>query len=339
MTSLFSARMQTSMLLTLFIGTAAAQAGAQISGSGSQPSPVVAQQRTVPGFYRLLLGKFEVTALSDGTVTLPLDKLLTNTTPAQLQALLGPGGADPAAAEVSINAFLVHTGERLVLIDTGAGSLFPSGGRILHSLAAAGYAPEDITDVMITHVHGDHSAGLSRDGKRVFPNATVHVDGRDVDFWLDGRNPAKYPRHAEYFAQAKLDLGPYQASGRVRRFDAGSEPVAGIRALPAPGHTPGHSLFAVESEGKKLVIWGDLIHDMESQFHAPGIAISFDVDSAAAIVQRKIALKDAVAKGYLVAAAHISFPGIGRVLANGTSYRWLPVGYSEIGLTAQGRGR
>lgn len=328
-----------SVLLALLLGAVTAQAGAQVVREGARLSPVTNQQRTVPGFYRLMLGKFEITALSDGTVTLPLDKLLTNTTSAQLKKLLGRAGVDPQASEISINAYLVHTGERIVLIDTGAGSLFPNGGRILQSLSAAGYSAEDITDVMITHIHGDHSAGLSRDGKRVFPNATVHVDGRDADFWLDSSNAAKHPDHASFFAQAKLDLSPYLASGKVRRFGASDELVAGIRALPAPGHTPGHSLFAVESEGKKLVLWGDLIHDMESQFNAPGVAISFDVNQSAAIAQRKIALNDAAAKGYLVGAAHISFPGIGRVLADGSSYRWLPVTYSETGLTSQGKRR
>lgn len=161
------------------------------------------------------------------------------------------------------------------------------------------------------------------------------MDERDADFWLDARNAAKYPQHAEFFAQARLDLGPYQASGRVRRFSAGAELVAGIRALPAPGHTPGHSLFAVESEGKKLLLWGDLIHNMAAQFHTPGIAITFDVDQGAAIAQRRIALNDAATKGYLVGAAHISFPGIGRVFADGQSYRWRPVSYSETGPSVQ----
>lgn len=136
-------------LLALLLSAVTAQAGAQVVREGALLSPVTNQERTVPGFYRLMLGKFEITALSDGTVTLPLDKLLTNTTPAQLKKLLGRAGVDPQAAEISINAYLVHTGERIVLIDTGAGSLFPNGGRILQSLSAAGYSAEDITDVMI----------------------------------------------------------------------------------------------------------------------------------------------------------------------------------------------
>jgi glyoxylase-like metal-dependent hydrolase (beta-lactamase superfamily II) len=293
---------------------------------------VPAQARTVPGYYRLLLGQFEVTALSDGTVTLPLDKLLTNTSPAELEPVMKRAGLDPARAEISINAFLIHTGSRLVLVDAGAGTVFPQAGKLVQSLQAAGYRPRDITDVLITHIHGDHSAGLTVKGKAVFPNATVHVQQADADFWLDPSNAARYPRHAHAFAQARLDLAPYLASNRVHRLAGAGEIVPGIRALPAPGHTPGHSFYEVESAGEKLVLWGDLIHGKDAQFHAPGIAIGFDIDEAGAVRQREAAMADAASKGYLVGAAHIGFPGIGRVAARGRSYDWLPVNYSELGL-------
>jgi glyoxylase-like metal-dependent hydrolase (beta-lactamase superfamily II) len=293
---------------------------------------VPAQARTVPGYYRLLLGQFEVTALSDGTVTLPLDKLLTNTSPAELGPVMQRAGIDPAKAEISINAFLIHTGSRLVLVDAGAGTVFPQAGKLVESLHAAGYRPEDISDVLITHIHGDHSAGLTVKGKAVFPNAVVHVQKADADFWLDPAKAARYPRHAHAFAQARLDLAPYLASNRVHRLAGAGEIVPGIRALPAPGHTPGHSFYEVESAGEKLVLWGDLIHGKDAQFHAPSIAIGFDVDEAAAIRQREAAMADAASSGYLVGAAHISFPGIGRVAARGRSYDWLPVNYSEVEL-------
>jgi glyoxylase-like metal-dependent hydrolase (beta-lactamase superfamily II) len=293
---------------------------------------VPAQARTVPGYYRLLLGQFEVTALSDGTVTLPLDKLLTNTSPAELGSVMQRAGIDPAKAEISINAFLIHTGSRLVLVDAGAGTVFPQAGKLVESLHAAGYRPEDISDVLITHIHGDHSAGLTVKGKAVFPNAVVHVQKADTDFWLDPAKAARYPRHAHAFAQARLDLAPYLASNRVHRLARAGEIVPGIRSLPAPGHTPGHSFYEVESAGEKLVLWGDLIHGKDAQFHAPGIAIEFDVDEAGAIRQREAAMADAASRGYLVGAAHISFPGIGRVAARGRSYDWLPVNYSEVEL-------
>jgi glyoxylase-like metal-dependent hydrolase (beta-lactamase superfamily II) len=298
------------------------------------PAPAVpAQVRTVPGYYRLLLGQFEVTALSDGTVTLPLDQLLTNTTPAELGPDMKRAGIDPARAEISINAFLIHTGSRLVLVDAGAGTVFPDAGKLPDSLRAAGYRPQDVTDVLITHIHGDHSAGLTVEGKAVFPNATVHVQQADVDFWLDPANATRHPRHAHAFAQARLDLAPYLASNRVHRLAGAGEVVPGIRAVPAPGHTPGHSFYEVESAGQTLVLWGDLIHGKDAQFHAPNIAIGFDVDEKAAVARRLAALADAASKGYLVGAAHIGFPGIGRVAARGgRAYDWLPVNYSEAGL-------
>lgn len=315
---------------------AALLAPAAAAPASASPAEVPAQARSIPGYYRLLLGQFEVTALSDGTVTLPLDKLLTNTTPAELDPVMRRAGIDPSTAEISINAFLIHTGSRLVLVDAGAGTVFPQAGKLVASLHAAGYRPQDITDVVITHIHGDHSAGLTVKGKAVFPRATVHVQRADADFWLDAANAARHPRHAHAFAQAKLDLAPYIAAGRLRRLAGAGEIVPGIRALPAPGHTPGHAFYEVESEGQKLVLWGDLIHGKDAQFHAPGIAIGFDVDEAAAVEQRKAAMADAASKGYLVGAAHISFPGIGRVAARGGSYDWLPVNYSEGALRRAG---
>lgn len=177
----------------------------------------------------------------------------------------------PAKAEISINAFLIHTGSRLVLVDAGAGTVFPEAGKLVASLHAAGYRPRDITDVVITHIHGDHSAGLTVKGKAVFSNATVHVQQDDADFWLDAANAARHSRHAHAFAQARLDLAPYLASGRLHRLAGAGEIVPGIRALPAPRHTPGHSFYEVESEGQKLVLWGDLIHGKDAQLHRPAL--------------------------------------------------------------------
>lgn len=294
---------------------------------------VPAAERSVTGYYRLLLGAFEVTALSDGTVTLPLDKLLTNTSPLELSSVMNRVGLDPSKTEISINAFLIHTGTKLVLVDTGAGNLFPQAGKLVASLQAAGYRAEDVTDVLITHIHGDHSAGLTVNGRAVFPKATVHVQKADADFWLNQANATRHPSQAHAFAQAQLDLAPYLATKRVHRLAGDGEIVPGIRSLSAPGHTPGHSFFEVESEGKKLVLWGDLIHGKDAQFHAPRIAIGFDIDEAAAISQRKLAMADAASKGYLVGAAHISFPGIGRIAARGSSYEWFPVNYSEQALS------
>jgi glyoxylase-like metal-dependent hydrolase (beta-lactamase superfamily II) len=327
----------TQCLLAALTFAACASSAVIVTTAEAAPQTAPSQKRTVAGYYRLMLGKFEITALSDGTVTIPLNQLLTHGSQNEINDVMRRAGVDPANTETSINAFLIHTGSRLALIDAGAGSVFPNGGHLAASLRAAGYRPEDITDVMLTHIHPDHSAGLTIKGKAVFPNATVHVQERDAAFWLDANNAAAYPQHAHAFAQARLDLAPYLKAGRVRRFSGDEELVPGVRAVAAPGHTPGHSFYAVESEGQKLLLWGDLIHGKDAQFHAPGIAIQFDVDETAAAAQRARAMADAAANGYLVGAAHISFPGIGRVVRDGASYLWMPVNYSEAGLRHQAK--
>lgn len=290
-------------------------------------------QTPAPGIYRMMLGKFQVTALSDGTVTIALDKLLTGIAPATLAASLQAAHLQPMT-ETSINAFLINTGKHLVLVDTGAGDLFglPVGehaGRLQRSLRNAGYAPEQVDAVLLTHIHTDHSGGLSHDGVRLFPNAQVYVARHDSDFWLNPANragAAEGQRHN--FDEAQAMLAPYAAAGRLTPFQNGEEIVPGIRAVAAPGHTPGHSYYAVESGGQKLLLLGDMIHAGAVQFAHPGTTIRFDVDAAAAKAQRASEMADAAKNGYWVGAAHLSFPGIGHIARDGEGYRWLPANYS-----------
>ena len=281
-----------------------------------------------PGWYRMMLGSFQVTALSDGTVALPVDKLLTNTTPAKVESLLARSYLK-APVETSVNGYLIHTGSKLVLIDTGAAGLFgPTLGRLLGNLKAAGYTPEQVDEIYITHMHPDHVGGLVTDGKMAFPNAVVRADMREGDFWLSQSNLDKAPADAKGFFQgAMASLNPYVAAGKLKPFDGETELVPGIRAIPARGHTPGHTIYAVESQGNKLVVWGDLMHVAAVQFAMPSITIAFDNDSKAAAPQRQKNYADAAKKGYFVAVAHVSFPGIGKLRADGKGYDWIPTNY------------
>lgn len=289
------------------------------------------QQKTqAPGYYRMMLGDFEVTALSDGTVDLPVDKLLSNAKPGQVQKALQRAYLN-APLETSVNSYLINTGTKLVLIDTGAAGLFgPTLGKLLAHLKAAGYQPEQVDEVYITHLHPDHVGGLLFEGKAAFPNAIVRMDKHDADFWLSVEQMAKAPAEAKGFFQgAQAAVKPYQEAGRVQPFEGSVELVPGIRTQTTPGHTPGHSFYVVESKGQKLVIWGDLMHVAAVQFPDPAVTIAFDTDSKAAAPQRKKAFADAAKNGYLVAIAHVSFPGIGRLRAEGKGYQWLPVNYSS----------
>ncbi len=293
----------------------------------SAATPAMAQGQA-PGWYRMMLGSFQVTALSDGTVKLPVDKLLTGIAPATLQGLLARSYLK-APVETSVNGYLIHTGSKLGHIDTGAAGLFgPTLGRLLGNLKAAGYQPEQVNEIYITHMHPDHVGGLLADGKMAFPNAVVRADLREGDFWLSPANLEKAAADAKGFFQgAMASLNPYVAAGKLKPFDGETELVPGIRAIPARGHTPGHTVYAVESQGHKLVVWGDLMHVASVQFARPATTIAFDVDAKSAAPQRQKNYADAAKKGYFVAVAHVSFPGIGQLRADGRGYDWVPTTY------------
>ena len=154
--------------------TAAVAASMLLPTAAYADAPQVKTQS--PGYYRMMLGDFEVTALSDGTAALPVTKLLTNTTPAKVKkALTRSYLKDPV--ETSVNGYLINTGSKLVLIDTGAAGLFgPTLGNLINNLKAAGYQPEQIDEIYITHMHGDHVGGLMAGDKLAFPNAVVRAD-------------------------------------------------------------------------------------------------------------------------------------------------------------------
>jgi glyoxylase-like metal-dependent hydrolase (beta-lactamase superfamily II) len=283
-----------------------------------------------PGWYRMPLGAFEVTALSDGTVDLPVDQLLTNTTPAKVRAALSRAYLKPPV-ETSVNGYLINTGTKLVLIDAGAAGLFgPTLGKLVANLKASGYTPEQVDEIYLTHMHADHVGGITAaDGKAVFPNAIVRADAAESGFWLD---QAKMDKAADamkdFFKGAMASMKPYVDAGRFKPFDSGTELVPGITAIATHGHTPGHAAYVVESNGAKLVVWGDLMHVAAVQFPDPSVTVQFDSDAKAAMPQRKKAYTDAAKNGYFVAIAHVSFPGIGQLRADGTGYRWLPANYT-----------
>lgn len=290
------------------------------------------QQKTqAPGYYRMMLGEFEVTALSDGTFSAELGKLLTNITPKQLDTALAHSFLkDPM--EMSVNGFLVNTGAKLVLIDTGSGTLFgPTLGKLLANLKASGYRPEQVDEIYITHMHDDHIGGLLADGKLAFPNAIVRAGQQDADFWLSKANMDAAPaEHKDSFQSAMNMLNPYISAGKFKAIGGDTELVPGIRAMATPGHTPGHTIYIVESKGQKLVLWGDLMHAAAAQFPDPSVTIQFDTDSVKAAAQRKKVFADVAAHGYWVAGAHLSFPGVGHLRAAGSGYDFVPVNYSAL---------
>ena len=296
----------------------------------SQSYAAAPQVKTAaPGYYRTMVGEFEVTALSDGTVALPVDKLLTNTSPEKVSKALHKSHQH-SPLETSVNGYLINTGSKLILIDTGAGSLFgPTLGKLQANLKAAGYSPEQVDEIYITHMHPDHVGGLMQGESMVFPNAVVRADQHDVDFWLSQANLDKAPQDSKGFFQgAMASINPYIKAGKFKAFEGNTELQPGIKATATHGHTAGHTIYTISSKGQNLVLWGDLMHVAAVQFANPAVTIQFDSDSKAAAAQRKLAYAQAAKSGDLIGAAHLSFPGLGYVRTENKAYAFTPINYA-----------
>lgn len=283
----------------------------------------------LPGIYRVTLGDFKVTVLSDGTTPVPFDRLMHGVGKNELIAKFRDAG-ETVHRETSINTFLIDTGEHRILIDAGAGKVFGECcGRLAQTLRTAGVDPKEIDVVLLTHVHGDHSAGLVVDGQRVFPNADVYLAKSELDYWMsDAAKATAKASHQKMFEEGRAALAPYQAAGRIKTFSGKTGLFPGITAVPAPGHTPGHSFYELESRGHHLRVVGDIVHAAEIQLPNPAITVDFDVDEAGAANTRITALRELSRTHELVAAPHISFPGLGHVIRSGSGYGWAPLPYS-----------
>jgi glyoxylase-like metal-dependent hydrolase (beta-lactamase superfamily II) len=284
-----------------------------------------------PGYYRFTVGDFEVTALNDGVVPYETSRILPTATPDQItQRLQEMGLSDPVG--MSYNAFLVNTGNKLILIDTGTGGAFASSpmfrgtGRVLDNLRAAGYRPEDVDEIYISHLGPDHIGGLVQGEVRAFPRAILRAARKEVAVFL-GRDTTTAPGNSELHRFYRSRFGPYVAAGKFQPFDGDVVLAEGVRSLETNGHTAGHSSYLVESKGERLLVLGDLMF-ITIQFAEPGLPSAFDADRAAGMAQRQRMLELATREDYLVAAAHLSFPGTGRVRRGTTGYRWLPVNYA-----------
>lgn len=281
---------------------------------------------TGPAWRRFTVGKWHVTALADGTTTVDISQVVLARTPDELTSLLEAATlANPVA--ISINAYVLDDGTHCLLIDTGAGELMgASAGQLLASLTQAGYQPEQIQAVLLTHIHGDHLGGLLRGEKLAFPKADVYVNTLDAAYWLSEVNQQQAPAARQRsFANARRKVLPHQQAGRLRPFSASGELLPGIGTLAQPGHTPGHTYYTLVGTDPQLVFCADLAHLLTLQLADPTLALFYDVHPQQAVNSRQRFLSEASTAGYWLAAAHAPFPGIGQVIAAKTGYRWQPL--------------
>lgn len=295
--------------------------------------PILRNQ--APGFFRYALGNLVVTALYDGYVTLDPMSLSGITDEKRKSDLARQLLPTSGALDTSVNAFFVHNGDRLILIDAGSAHFAgPSMGRLLDNIAAAGYKPEDVDTILLTHMHPDHIGGITNDkGEALFPNATVWAHKDDADFWLDNGLAATLAEDQRpFFTIAQDAAAPYIASDRFKTFVPSDDLIPGLVSIvEAPGHTPGHTAFMVTSAGEKMLFWGDISHLPSIQLPHPGATIELDVYPEMAIASRERVLAASAEAGYVIGAAHLPFPGIGRVRKDDTAgYAWVSVEYTAL---------
>jgi glyoxylase-like metal-dependent hydrolase (beta-lactamase superfamily II) len=285
----------------------------------------------VPGYYRLKVGDLEVTALFDGPAVGDTHWLTGKK--ATLDGVVKALHNDPHMLDAAGTGFLVNTGKQLILVDAGSGTWFGGGayGKLLGNLRSAGYTPEEVDLVLVTHLHSDHIGGLTtQDGTRVFSNAEIEVAKAESDFWLSPEIAAKAPKDAQQFFQsAQAIAAPYIKSGQWHTF-SGSEPIVdGMQIVPLPGHTPGHTGYEFTSQGKSILFWGDIIHAQRVQFEHPELTVIYDFDPRAAAATRNQLLPKLAHEDIVIAGPHLLFPGLGRLHKAASGYSWAPVAYTD----------
>jgi glyoxylase-like metal-dependent hydrolase (beta-lactamase superfamily II) len=235
--------------------------------------------------------------------------------------------------EAADTGYLVNTGKQLILVDAGAGTWYGVGvlGRLAGNLRSAGYTPEEVDIVLVTHLHSDHIGGLTtQDGKRVFPNADVYVAKAESDFFLSPEIAAKAPKDVQpFFQSAQAIAAPYIKAGKWHTFGASETIVDGMQLVPLSGHTPGHTGYEFSSKGEHILFWGDTMHAQNVQVRHPEVTVGFDIDPTAAAATRNQLLPKLAREHVVIAGPHMVFPGLGRLHTEGSGYDWTPVAFTD----------
>jgi glyoxylase-like metal-dependent hydrolase (beta-lactamase superfamily II) len=273
------------------------------------------------GVSHIAIGDIVVSAINDGVFQASFDDLVTTDRAACESAHRGEFRLAPPW--LTINCFMIRTGDRTVLVDSGFAGKNEQVGRAAENLKAINVAPADVDTIVMTHMHPDHEAGLTdSSGKPIFPKAELLLHENELAFWRDdGAMARATPEGQGDFHLARAALGAYGDRVRTVKTD---EVAPGVRAFPTPGHTPGHTAWLVESNGEGLLIWGDIVHFPGMQFAFPDTSVAYDIDPAAAAEARKKVLKFVAGEKLRVAGVHLDFPAFGHVVSNGAAFRYVP---------------
>lgn len=307
---------------------AAATLSSQLVRPAAAAAPMMGVSR--PTHYRFKLGNFEITTIYDGALAIPKVHPIfgKNQKIEDVQAYLVENRLPTDKMSISFTPVIVNTGKEVVMFDAGYGEerRAKGAGRVAATLATAGFSPDQIDVVVITHCHPDHVSGLMEDGKAVFPNARYVTGDIEYNFWsnkdlLNSSNKAMVGR-AKIVQSNVVPL-----ADKMTFIKPGADVVAGITSVEAFGHTPGHMCYHIESDGKRFLIFADTTNHYVVSLAKPDWHCVFDIDAEAAVVTRKKILDMVAADKIPATGYHMPFPAVGYVDKKGTGYQWVPASY------------
>ncbi len=265
--------------------------------------------------HRRTIGDIEIIAVTDGLLPTDSDKAI-GLDSAECERLCGHRHGE--TFQISVNEYVVRTGDKTLLIDAGAGTRsYPGVGLLPDNLRRIGIAPETIDAVLLTHLHSDHMHGLvNAEGAAIYPNAELVLHEDEANFWID-KAPTGNPRVDRNLPLVERNTRPYRERLRTVRAQ---EVYPGVSAHLSTGHTPGHTTWRVSSGREQAIMWGDTIHFEAIQIPRPDIAVAYDMDPDAAADARRLIFEMCVEEGLLIMGAHVSFPGFGRLERRGLGF-------------------
>ena len=292
---------------------------------------VGAPKGQIPGIYHRHIGDMTVSVISDGYLMGALS-VLQNIEEADAQQMIVKAFGPTEGRKTAVNTFLIHSKGRLALVDTGCGTYMANtGGKLLRNLELAGVKPTDIDTILLTHMHPDHSAGLSdrNTWQPFFPNAELVFHENELKHWADDGAMAKGNEREQilFFGATREQVAPYKK--QMRMFKDGEEVFPGVTAMTAHGHTPGHSMYNVQGGNEQLLIWGDIMHVPDIQAPRPEVTIAFDTDPKQAEASRRRVCDMAASDRLLVAGMHLHFPAYSHVVREGNAFRVIPENWQQ----------
>lgn len=274
--------------------------------------PAIAAFTAGPDVHAFTIGAFQAAALRDGGGQFPNDNTVVaiNKTKAEVDAVLTANGLPTDMLDLSIQPMIVRTADKVLLFDTGAAASFgPGAGKLPASLTAAGVDAAIVTDIFISHGHGDHILGLvTAEGALAFPNAAIHISA---------------PQWAAMQADTAIAALVAAVTPKVVPFEPGADLVPGVKAVDIQGHTPGHSGYLVSSGTESILFIGDTAHHSVISVQHPDWTIQFDGDAPTAQASRAKLITNAVASGQRIFAPHFPFPGVGKFEKKGDVNVWV----------------